>query len=130
MALPAEGPRYEIRHGRTQVLVASNARMALGWRRRAVGLLGCDGLASGDALIFPRCRAIHTVGMRFAIDTIFMDRAWRVVGLKAAVPPGRVLWPIWRAWGVIELPVGVIQQRQISVGDQLVTSLAGNLSKT
>jgi uncharacterized membrane protein (UPF0127 family) len=42
------------------------------------------------ALLLPRCRSIHTFGMRFALDLVWLDGAGRVVAVDEGVPPGRV----------------------------------------
>ena len=44
----------------------------------------------GHALLLPRCRSVHTFGMRFPLDLIWLDRAGRVVRVDEAVPPWRV----------------------------------------
>jgi hypothetical protein len=44
----------------------------------------------GHALLLPRCRSVHTFGMRFPLDLIWLDRDGRVLRVDAAVPPGRV----------------------------------------
>lgn len=36
------------------------------------------------------CRSVHTFGMRFALDLIWLDRAGRVVRVDADVPPRRL----------------------------------------
>ena len=110
---------YEVRNARTQQLVASHASFAASWRTRMVGLLGRRALPDGEALIFPRCRAIHTIGMRFPIDAIFIDRAWRVVALRPALAPGLPAIWAWDAWGVIEAAQGTIASAQLRIGDQL-----------
>ena len=113
------GRRFEIRNTRTQQLVASQASMALSWRARMAGLLGRRGLSEGEALIFPRCHAIHTIGMRFQIDAIFVDRSWRVVALRPGLAPGLLVVCAWKAWGVIEAGEGIIVRAQLEPGDQL-----------
>ena len=76
---------------------------------RMRGLLGRDGLAPGEAMAFPRCRAIHTVGMRFPIDVAFLGRDGRPVKLVRAVPPGRLLvWGGFRARTTVEAAAGWI----------------------
>lgn len=89
-----------------------------------VGLLGRPGLAEGDGLVFPRCQGIHTIGMRFPIDAVFVDRTWRVVALRPYLTPGRLGVWVWKAWGVIELPQGAIARTPVLVGDQLEISPA------
>jgi uncharacterized protein len=42
------------------------------------------------ALLLPRCRSVHTFGMRFPLDLVWLDRAGRVVRVDEAVPPWRV----------------------------------------
>ena len=84
-----------------------------------VGLLGHARLADGEALIFPDCNSIHTVGMRFAIDVVFVDRTWTVVALREALVPGRFIAPAWSAWGVIEAAAGASQRCELRIGDTL-----------
>lgn len=112
-----EGP-WTILVERTRVPLATRATVARTLGERLKGLLGRERLPAGEALIFPSCRSIHTIGMRFPIDAIFVDREWRVVALNA-VPPARILLPVRRAWGVVETPSGTIAQTQVAVGDQL-----------
>src|ERR1039458_10827158 len=57
--------------------------------RRMVGLLGKPRLDPGAGLLIVPSQAIHTVAMHFAIDVIFLDRDWRVVSLRRAMPPFR-----------------------------------------
>ena len=49
----------------------------------------------GEALLIERCGSVHTVGMRFALDLVFLDRGWRVVRVARNVGPGR--WMVWGA---------------------------------
>jgi uncharacterized protein len=44
----------------------------------------------GHALLLPRCRSVHTFGMRFPLDLVWLDGAGRVVRVDEAVPPWRV----------------------------------------
>jgi uncharacterized membrane protein (UPF0127 family) len=57
---------------------------------RALGLAGLDALPPGTALHIPRCRSVHTFGMRFALDLIWLDAAGRPLRVDGAVPPRRV----------------------------------------
>jgi uncharacterized membrane protein (UPF0127 family) len=60
------------------------------WSRRFIGLAGRRSLPAGVALEIPRCRSVHTFGMRFAIDLCWLDGERRVVRVDRAVPPCRV----------------------------------------
>ena len=52
--------------------------------RRMVGLLGKRSLAQGCGLLIVPSQAIHTVGMAFPIDVIFVDKKYNVVGVREA----------------------------------------------
>ncbi|MFQ5694270.1 MAG: DUF192 domain-containing protein, partial [Nitrospinota bacterium] len=67
------------------------------------GLLGRASLPEGEALLLDPCRAVHTVGMRFPIDALFLDRAGRIVRAARRVRPHRPVVAAWRARRVLEL---------------------------
>ena len=87
--------------------------------RRLVGLLGKRSLAPGRGLFIVPSQAIHTVGMAFPIDVVFVDKSYSVLGVREAVRPFRVTRVFWKALGVLELPVGTIRESRTEVGDQL-----------
>lgn len=60
--------------------------VACGFLRRARGLLFRRPLKPNEALLLPRCHAIHTFGMRYAIDAIFLDREARIVAVERVKP--------------------------------------------
>lgn len=76
--------------------------MARSYRRRLLGLaLG----GPRHALLIPRCRSVHTFGMRFPLDLVWLDRKGRVVAIDRRVPPNRVVARP-AAWAVVEAPAG------------------------
>jgi uncharacterized membrane protein (UPF0127 family) len=94
-------------------------RMADNSRLRLVGLLGKRSLAPGCGLFIVPSQAIHTVGMAFSIDVIFVDKKYNVLGVREAVRPFRITRIFWKSAGVLELPVGTISGSRTEVGDQL-----------
>jgi uncharacterized membrane protein (UPF0127 family) len=69
-------------------------------------LLGLAGLClgeSGAGLLIPRCSGVHTFGMRFALDLVFLDRDGRPCSMRREVPPRRFAFDR-RASAVLELP--------------------------
>ena len=70
---------------------------------RLLGLALLDRAAAGEGLLIPRCRSIHTFGMRFALDVVFLDSAARAVSVRRPVPPRRIAADR-RAGSVLELP--------------------------
>jgi uncharacterized membrane protein (UPF0127 family) len=57
------------------------------------------------ALRLERCRCVHTVGMRFALDLHWLGADGAVVRIDRAVAPGRVR-ACRRARAVVEVPTG------------------------
>lgn len=86
---------------------------------RLVGLLGRPSLVPGTGLLIIPTQAIHTVGMSFPIDVVFIDKHYRVVGVRKNIRPYRMTRIFWRALGVLELPIGMIDSTRTEVGDQL-----------
>ena len=86
---------------------------------RMVGLLGKSGLDPGTGLLIIPSQAVHTVGMRFAIDVVFIDRNWKVIHLRPTMVPYRFSKICWRARCVLELPAGAIAKSSTVVGDEL-----------
>ncbi len=72
---------------------------------RLLGLALLDRDRAGPGLLLPRCGSVHTFGMRFALDIVFLDRDRKVVAKRRAVPPGRALFER-TADAVLELPSG------------------------
>lgn len=70
---------------------------------RLLGLALLDRDRAGPGLLLPRCRGVHTFGMRFALDVFFLDSAGRFISLRAAVPPRRVVRDRLAA-AVLEVP--------------------------
>lgn len=93
--------------------------MAADWWSRLRGLLGRAPLQPGEGLLLRGENAIHTLGMTFAIDVLFLDRAGRVVHLISAMPPWRISPFVTRARDVLELPAGIIAQTNTMLGDQI-----------
>lgn len=72
---------------------------------RLRGLLGDAVLPPGHGLLLERCRAVHTVGMRRAIDVVFLSADGAVVDLRRGLGAGRVA-VCGRAASVLELAAG------------------------
>jgi uncharacterized membrane protein (UPF0127 family) len=88
-------------------------------RQRTRGLLGRSVLAPGRAMWLAPCRSIHTVGMQFTIDVVFLDREYRVTSIREQVVPFRLVWGGWRSRGVLEFAAGEVARLQLTRGQQL-----------
>ncbi len=104
-------------------VLASCAEVADREATRRKGLLGRDGLAPGEGLWIVPCEAIHTFGMRFSIDLVYLDRTLRVRKVRNAVHPWRMSACL-AAHSIIELPAGTVLATRTSCGDILQFSSA------
>jgi uncharacterized protein len=60
-------------------------------RSRLLGLALLDRGRAGPGLLIPDCRNVHTFGMRFALDVVFLDASGTPISRHERVPPRRVL---------------------------------------
>ena len=94
------------------------ARVADTMFTRVVGLLRDKVLENGDGLWISPCNSIHSIGMMFEFDAVFLDKDLRVVHLVREMKRWRVSKIIFAAKSVLELPAGLIEQSGTEVGDQ------------
>ncbi len=98
--------------GRRIALEVAETRSA---RRR--GLLGRTSV-DGGALLITKCRSVHTLGMRFAIDVAHLDSSMRVLRVRT-MPPQRLGAPVLRARHVLEADAGALGRWNLRVGNQV-----------
>jgi uncharacterized membrane protein (UPF0127 family) len=100
-------------------MLAEKAEWAVSFWDRTKGLLGKDSISPGTGLAIRPCRSVHMLGMRFAIDVVYVSRDSRVLTCMHELKPGK-LGPVVRlAFWVLELPSGTIKATGTQVGDVL-----------
>jgi uncharacterized membrane protein (UPF0127 family) len=77
-------------------------RVAKRFGQRLIGLAWSRSPRAA-ALLLPRCRSVHTFGMRFALDLFWLDAHGEIVRVDRRVPPWR-LRRCGSAACVIEVP--------------------------
>jgi uncharacterized membrane protein (UPF0127 family) len=107
-----------IRNADRGSVLATQAAIADSSVSRCVGLLKHDSLPEGHGLWIVPCEGIHTFGMKFPIDVVFLDRAKKVVKVRRNMGPRRISLHLW-AHSVLELPVGIIDATGTVRGDRL-----------
>lgn len=73
---------------------------------RTLGFMGRRRPPSGGGMFFPRCRAIHTCFMRFALDVFFLDQSNRIVRHVDGLKPWRFTHGGRHADSTLEVPAG------------------------
>jgi uncharacterized membrane protein (UPF0127 family) len=107
-----------------ETFVATEAIIADSYVRRLVGLLGKTERWSklGTGLWIVPSRGVHTIGMLFPIDLIFLNKQKQVVHLEEHVRPFRISRVSLKASSVLELPVHTIYRSGTQVGDRFEIS--------
>ncbi len=60
--------------------------VAVGFRARLLGLSHLDREQAGTGLLIPRCAAVHSFGMRFALELVFLDADGTVLARRRLRP--------------------------------------------
>jgi uncharacterized protein len=91
------------------------------------GLIGTEAanFPAGRGLWIVPCHGVHTLGMRFPIDVIYLDGDKIVVHLENELKPWRMAPVRMRAASVLELPGQTIQATGTSLGDVIEITLGG-----
>jgi uncharacterized membrane protein (UPF0127 family) len=109
-----------VRNGRSGAHVASSVAVADRWWRRARGLLDRRSLEPGEGLLLVPCGSVHTLGMRFPIDVVFLDDEGFVVSTREGVGPGRMALGGRGARATLELRAGGLAPTDTRPGDRLI----------
>lgn len=86
-------------------ILGREVAVARGITARLYGLAGLDAAEAGAGLLIPRCSRVHTFGMRFALDLVFLDAEGQPVLVSRNVGPRRFA-ALSGAAAVLELPRG------------------------
>ena len=100
-------------------IIGDAVRVAERFFPRMRGLLRTDGLAEGEGLWIHPCSSIHSFGMRFEFDAVFLGPGGKVVGRYERFRRNRISRVFWNARGVLELPAGTIERTGTEVGDEV-----------
>src|SRR5882724_11951794 len=101
-----------------KTVVSDNCHFANTVLKRMVGLLNRGQFSPGEGLLLDRCYGIHTFGMRFPIDVLFLDKDLHVIRAVKALSPYRTC-VVKKSVYVLEVPVGVLDASRTAEGDQI-----------
>lgn len=100
--------------------IARHVRMACSFQSRCMGLLSKRRIPEEDGLLLIPGGSIHTLGMRFTIDVVFLNRQMRVLGLAERLPPWRIRVAPRGTARVLELAAGQICATKLTTGTYLI----------
>jgi uncharacterized membrane protein (UPF0127 family) len=125
---PADGQAFN--RTRQAHLATALAVANTHWRRLR-GLLSLNGhdFPNGSGLWIVPCCGVHTLGMAFPIDVLYLDRGLKVVGIQSDVRPWRFTPVLMRASSVLELPCGKAAETNTAMGDTIEITLSKDSSQ-
>jgi uncharacterized protein len=85
---------------------------------RMRGLLGYPPLKENEGLLIVPCSSVHTFGMSYAIDLVFLDNQWTIVKTVSALKPWRIAASNTASM-VLELTAHSLDKMQLATGQQL-----------
>lgn len=110
--------KLKIRNLTRGTLLAESVEVADTSRKRRIGLLKHDKLDRGEGLWIAPCEAIHTFGMKFPIDVVFLNAGRKVLKIRNEMVRRKLSACLW-ASSVLELPAGTLAATRTEKGDQL-----------
>ena len=115
-------PKAELRVRVTNLtrgtVLADRAEIANNSAKRRTGLLKHMGLMPGEGLWIVPSEGVHTFGMKFTIDVMYLNKKRQVLKLYPHMGKGKVSLCL-RAHSVVELPAGTIEESGTQKGDHL-----------
>jgi uncharacterized membrane protein (UPF0127 family) len=105
LLMPSQPPARRFRQLPLAVVRGRVVRVAQSRRARLLGLAFLDCEQADGGLLIPRCSSVHTFGMRFALDLVFLDAGGQPLAIRRGVAPCRVVSHRGAA-AVLELPAG------------------------
>ncbi len=103
-------------------VVARNVNVAASFIDRLTGLLRYRSLDEDSGIWLLPCKSVHTIGMDFVIDVVFLDKTLVVRKIASNLRPGRVCLAPRSTHSVLELAGGRAASTGLGVGNRLLVS--------
>ncbi len=96
-------------------IVKIKARKLSGLFEKSMGLIGHQ----PEAVFFKTRFGIHTVGMKYPIDILILDKNFQVVKIKESLEPNKIYFWFVGYDNVLELPKNTIEVHNIKIGETI-----------
>lgn len=112
-----------MKHGRIYALpgerlLLDHVMRATTTLERMRGLLSRPRLGRGEGMLLAPCSSVHTFGMQYPIDVVFLTGGWQVRRVVPSLKPLRVAWSFGAAM-VLELASGAAAALGLAPGHEL-----------
>ena len=119
--MPGPGPQGYVLNRTRQTYLATCLAVADGHWSRLRGLIGTTSgqFSDGKGLWIIPCKGVHTLGMSFPIDVVYLNPDRTVIHLEKNLQPWRFAPIRMQATSVLELPGNTLEATETRVGDEL-----------
>jgi uncharacterized membrane protein (UPF0127 family) len=98
-------------------LLGNRIELADSWWRRSRGFLGRAQPGKGEGILLVPCNAVHTFGMKFDLDLVFVGTTGGVLAVVEQLQPWKKSGRVRGCRYVLEVPAGTIRDTGTTVGD-------------
>lgn len=109
---------------RDDIVLFTKVKLANDFFTRLVGLLKTKSLDSQQGLLLKKCRQVHTFGMKFNIDVVFLSREGEILDLEKNMVPGRISRHVKEAYWVLELESGAVARQKLETHQKITFTKA------
>lgn len=102
------------------LVLVRDLRLAHSFFERIWNLSGSSSLKDGEGFLIPFCHGIHTFGIDYPIDVLYLNGDGEVLEMDEALGPNSIGKFSLHARLVLELPAGTIHWSGTKPGDALI----------
>ena len=106
----------QLRNAQTGEIIVPRLEIAGNLWQQTIGLIGRREFPADTGLWLHPCNGIHTFGVRFPIDVLFLDGEGRILRTVSRLRYCRACGPMRKAKTIVELPAGTLTRLALRVG--------------
>lgn len=99
--------------------IAGNILVANSFFKRLIGLKRFKELKDDEGMLLYPCSRIHTFGMKFDIDVVFLSKDMTILDIQQRMAPGQICKKVKNTHKILELKGGITEIYSLEPGDTL-----------
>jgi len=100
--------------------IAKRVSIADTFMKRLKGLLFKKEIDEDEGLLISPCSQVHTFGMKFSIDVLFLSKFGEVISIESSMSPGKISPLIRTCHQVLELKSEIVVKKGIKKGSRII----------
>lgn len=108
------------------IVLFDEVKLANDFFSRLVGLLKTKSLDENQGLLLKHCQQVHTFGMKFPIDVVFLSSEGEILYIEENMEPGKISPHVKKAYWVLELKAFILKKNKLELHQRLEFRNANN----